>query len=55
MPSMTLVSMVVIAFTDDLRSTLYAGIPMMIIPMVIFKLKQIKAHRAELVRNKTEL
>lgn len=47
--------LIVIAFTDDLRSTLYAGIPMMIIPMVIFKLKQIKAHRAELVRNKTEL
>ena len=28
--------LIVIAFTDDLRSTLYAGIPMMVIPMVIF-------------------
>ena len=47
--------LVVIAFTEELRSTLYVGIPMMVVPMIIFRLKQIKAQKAAIVRNKGEL
>lgn len=46
----------VIAFTDDLRSTLYVGIPMMVVPMIIYRLKKIRAMRAAraaVLRNKT--
>ena len=34
--------LVVIAFTPDLRQTLYAGVPMMVLPMIWYKLR---AHR----------
>ena len=47
--------LVVIAFTDELRSTLYVGVPMMVVPMIIFKLKQVKAHKTAVIRNKGEL
>lgn len=50
--------LVVIAFTEDLRSTLYVGIPMMVVPMIIFKLRQMKAAkaaRAAIANNKSEI
>ena len=34
------ICLLVIAFTADLRSTLYAGIPMMVIPMIWYRLKK---------------
>lgn len=36
------VCLLVIAFTDDLRSTLYAGIPMLVVPMILYRLKKHK-------------
>ncbi len=36
------ICLVVIAFTADLRSTLYAGIPMLLIPMLWYKMKKNK-------------
>jgi len=32
--------LVVIAFTPDLRSTLYAGVPMMVVPMIWYRLRR---------------
>ncbi len=37
------ICLAVIAFTPDLRSTLYVGIPMMVVPMVWYKIKKHKA------------
>lgn len=36
------VCLLVIAFTDDLRSTLYAGIPMLVVPMLLYRLRKHK-------------
>ena len=46
--------LVLIAFTDELRSTLYVGIPMMVVPMIVYRLKKAKAQHSALVGNKRE-
>ena len=40
--------MAVIAFTPELRSTLYAGVPMMVVPMIVYRIHQHRlAHSAD--------
>lgn len=39
------ICLAVIAFTADLRSTLYAGIPMMVVPMLWYRIKRHKAEQ----------
>ena len=41
---MQVICLVVIAFTEDLRSTLYVGIPMLVVPMIWYKLKKWRYH-----------
>ena len=39
--------LVVLAFTDDLRSALYAGVPMLFIPMILYKYR----HKLSIAKN----
>lgn len=38
------ICLIVIAFTKDLQSTLYAGIPMFLVPMLWYKIKKLYSH-----------
>ena len=45
--------MAVIAFTPELRSTLYAGVPMMVVPMIVYRIHQHRlAHSADALASK---
>ncbi len=41
---MQVICLIVIAFTEDLRSTLYVGIPMLVVPMIWYRIKKHCCH-----------
>ena len=39
--------LVVMAFTPEMRPTLYAGVPMMVVPMIVYRMRRYRlAHAA---------